>query len=244
MKLKLLGLCTAFAMCAAAPCQATTVYVEYSGTIFSGIDHVGVFGAKDSNMAGQSYTASYVFDVTFGLGNKNFQSPTQNFIDGGSQFLIPTLSPSLGAQFSLGATTITIDGLYRGIISGVNNGGVGTFTKQDHLVEERNASINKYLDNFMFNFSGNSSGLPATIDTAFSHALAPGDTGSGTFQYCTVSVCSALTLSPTNLTVTLTPDSIATPLPAAFPLFATGLGVLAFLARRRERENAAAIAAT
>ena len=61
MKLKLLGLCTAFAMCAAAPCQATTVYVEYSGTIFGGADHVGLFGTPHSNMAGQSYTASYVF---------------------------------------------------------------------------------------------------------------------------------------------------------------------------------------
>jgi hypothetical protein len=36
----------------------------------------------------------------------------------------------------------------------------------------------------------------------------------------------------------------ATPLPAALPLFATGLGVTAWLARRRNRKNVAVIAAT
>ena len=35
----------------------------------------------------------------------------------------------------------------------------------------------------------------------------------------------------------------ATPLPAALPLFATGLGVMGFLARRRKRKAAAALAA-
>jgi hypothetical protein len=35
----------------------------------------------------------------------------------------------------------------------------------------------------------------------------------------------------------------ATPLPAALPLFATGLGVMGFLARRRKRKGSAAVAA-
>jgi hypothetical protein len=35
----------------------------------------------------------------------------------------------------------------------------------------------------------------------------------------------------------------ATPIPAALPLFASGLGVMGFLARRRKRKNAAALAA-
>jgi len=34
-----------------------------------------------------------------------------------------------------------------------------------------------------------------------------------------------------------------TPLPAALPLFSTGLGVLGLLARRKRRKNAATIAA-
>jgi hypothetical protein len=38
-------------------------------------------------------------------------------------------------------------------------------------------------------------------------------------------------------------DLVVTPLPAAFPLFATGLGALGLLGWRRKRKNAAAIAA-
>jgi hypothetical protein len=38
-------------------------------------------------------------------------------------------------------------------------------------------------------------------------------------------------------------DPVATPVPAALPLFATGLGVMGLLGRRRKRKNAAALAA-
>jgi hypothetical protein len=46
-----------------------------------------------------------------------------------------------------------------------------------------------------------------------------------------------------NVTVEYTYDAVATPLPAGLPLFATGLGVLGVLGRRRKRKNAAAIVA-
>jgi hypothetical protein len=42
---------------------------------------------------------------------------------------------------------------------------------------------------------------------------------------------------------TLNPQLMATPLPAALPLFATGLGVIGLLALRRKRKGAAALAA-
>jgi len=38
-------------------------------------------------------------------------------------------------------------------------------------------------------------------------------------------------------------DPAPTPLPAALPLFATGVGVMGWLAKRRKRKNAAALAA-
>jgi hypothetical protein len=40
-----------------------------------------------------------------------------------------------------------------------------------------------------------------------------------------------------------TPDVSATPIPAALPLFASGLGAMGFLAKRRKRKNSAATAA-
>jgi hypothetical protein len=41
----------------------------------------------------------------------------------------------------------------------------------------------------------------------------------------------------------VTGDAVPTPLPAALPLFATGLGALSLLGWRRKRKNAAALAA-
>ena len=48
---------------------------------------------------------------------------------------------------------------------------------------------------------------------------------------------------PTVLTNGVTGEAVPTPLPAALPLFATGLGVMGLLGWRRKRKNAAALAA-
>jgi len=50
--------------------------------------------------------------------------------------------------------------------------------------------------------------------------------------------CTAVCVEASTLTIT-TPSTSATPLPAALPLFATGLGALGLLGWRRKRKNAA-----
>jgi hypothetical protein len=81
--------------------------------------------------------------------------------------------------------------------------------------------------------------------------LTPGDlSGSNSFTIATASSyeiffsaemcegpCSVRSITDGSL------DDSATPLPAALPLFATGVGVIGLLARRRKRKNVAAIAA-
>jgi hypothetical protein len=49
----------------------------------------------------------------------------------------------------------------------------------------------------------------------------------------------AVNLTLDNFTITNLGDVVATPLPAALPLFAGGLGVIGLLARRRKRKQAA-----
>jgi hypothetical protein len=63
-------------------------------------------------------------------------------------------------------------------------------------------------------------------------------TGSDTLMFSSFDVPSALALDD----VTVTSVS-ATPLPAALPLFASGLGALGLFGWRRKRKNASAIAA-
>src|ERR1019366_3855344 len=50
--------------------------------------------------------------------------------------------------------------------------------------------------------------------------------------------CPAVCVEDSQLTIT-TPSTSATPLPAALPLFATGIGALGLLGWRRKRKNAA-----
>jgi hypothetical protein len=80
--------------------------------------------------------------------------------------------------------------------------------------------------NVTFNWSGIDAISIAAIDGAFT-----GDP----FGCAPSHNCNQFTLD--DLTVS------STPLPAALPLFASGLGVMGFLAKRRKRKSAAAIAA-
>ena len=65
----------------------------------------------------------------------------------------------------------------------------------------------------------------------------PGDQFNGNIDAFTIGV------NGSNTTFNFDPAVATTPLPAALPLFAGGLGVIGFLAGRRKRKNAAAIAA-
>ncbi len=229
MKGKLLGLVASLFMFAAAPCHAVTVYVTYTGTVSSGVDNLGLFGPVNADLTGSAYTASYVFDVAFGQNNYNLQSATLNHIYGGSAFSPPhDVSPSMGASLTIAGFSQFIGGSYFGSISGRNDGGVAGFAAQSNEVASASADLYFYI----FNSLGASSGLPAAIDSAFSYTVLPGDTAVGLFH---TSGSNFIYLTPETLTVSLTAPG-ATPLPAALPLFASGLGGLGLLGWRRKRK--------
>jgi hypothetical protein len=233
LKAKLFVLIASLVVFGAVPSQATTVYITYTGTV-SGTDRLGLFGTPGANITGAQYKADYVFDVTFGLSNSNLNSPTWNYIQGGSAYSSP--SPNIGATFTIGSTSLSLVGSAIGEIYGLNQGGVNGTTEQMHYAHD---GVN-ILQNVIYNFSGSSSGLPASITTAFSYTVVPGDTAYGVFDYPYSG--ETLNLTPITLTESLTAPA-TTPIPAALPLFATGLGALGLLGWRRKRK-AAALAAT
>jgi hypothetical protein len=47
--------------------SAATVYVTYTGTVVDGSDQIGVFGPANSNLAGDFFTAAYVFNTSDGV---------------------------------------------------------------------------------------------------------------------------------------------------------------------------------
>jgi hypothetical protein len=84
-------------------------------------------------------------------------------------------------------------------------------------------------------------------DTSFDPITDPFVTGLNTLHFIinntnTGIIGGPVDFGPSNLDfeATVTFDTTATPLPAAFPLFATGLGVLGWAARRRKQKQLAA----
>lgn len=68
---------------AAGAAQAEIVTLTYSGTVASGIDQLGAFGAAGADLAGKTFSATAAFDDTIGLrvdglsanGGSNFGQP-------------------------------------------------------------------------------------------------------------------------------------------------------------------------
>jgi hypothetical protein len=96
------------------------------------------------------------------------------------------------------------------------------------------ANINQLYISTPFTFTG----LEATV------SLLVLLTASGQYQYANFADTATISFInvPTGVTFTSASGEFltgaATPLPAALPLFASGLGVIGFLAKRRKRKNA------
>lgn len=242
MSFKLFGVIACLLLSGAMPSQATTAYVTYTGTIGNGFpdsatDTRGLFGTPGSDLNGARFEAAFVFDVTFGLNNYNVASPTLNSIVGGSNYAGQwDVSPSLGATLSIGGRSFFVGGGFVGEITGLNNGGNRGSAHQFHSTSDGTYSL--WLD--VFNFQGIYSEIPVSITTAFTYLVMPGDYAFGGLTGLGPDG-GHIFLKPDRLTVSLTAP-VATPLPAALPLFATGIGGLGLLGWWRRKRKAVATA--
>ena len=202
-----------------SPASAEIVTLNYTGIVQL------AFGS-DTSLVGDTYTATYVFDTSVGIYN---QTPTQNYIDvyGGSSYGAP--SPLLSESITINAESeVLTDPSYGELILcsvcvGTNSG----------LEEVAGASTS--MTNILY-AEGSPVQFPTSLDVSEFFSVVSNTTGGqasrGQFWP------DDLELLPESVDV-----SIVTPVPAALPLFATGLGALALLGWRRRRQNAAAIAA-
>jgi hypothetical protein len=225
----------------ALPASADELVITTTGTISSGSETGGLFGLSpaSTSLAGDSYTLA----VTL-----NSLGPNYTAVGGfASDFeSVPGTSGSVTATVNgISVTTQLTDSLgsilQESLVAGFgsfnasNNGysgagGTGTFTSvsQDLVCGSSNNCV-----------------PAADLMTPFSYALNGGD--SGTDQYTFDGAGFPAPGTPT-ATFIGTEASFefqvsATPLPAALPLFAGGLGMVGFLARRKKRKAPAELAA-
>jgi hypothetical protein len=97
----------AVALFATVPAQAAVMQAVYTGTIADGIDEGGLyFGLTD--LAGQSFTATFVYDTARG-SRTTFMDPTNptssDTVVGGSDFSSAPLAPVLAAMLTINGRT-------------------------------------------------------------------------------------------------------------------------------------------
>jgi hypothetical protein len=145
---------------------AAIVTVTYTGTVSSGFDQGGIFGAADADLNGLPYAATYKFDTTKGSTSN---SDVGNGLAGGTD--VGQESPSLGTFITINGASAYIDGLTGAYIYGYND---GTLSYQYHAdlftrrTSDPASNTYKYTESYIVNESFSYGDLPSTIDKAFS----------------------------------------------------------------------------
>src|SRR3977135_2303017 len=114
MNIKLVSVVAGVAMLGGvSQASAAIMDVTYTGTVYSGIDTLGVFGG--GSLVGLSWVATYTFDTSLGY---SYSSPNYNYVNGGSGSALPNTSPVLSSMIAINGVGVAVDGSYFGEISG------------------------------------------------------------------------------------------------------------------------------
>jgi hypothetical protein len=217
-----------------APIQASadTITVTATGYLSDGWDYVNAFGfykaelGPTGSMAGQNYTATYVFDtsigstVTWERGEYVYGSVTN-----------PKPSPAISASLTIGGITVAFPTAY---------GYLGTETHQFYTVVDGDANGGIYLDNggiLATNVWNNDAPHFSSSWDSFSLTVLPTDSQFGMFRLGDVSQPQTYGHFITEtITLTNSPASVPGPVVGA-GLPGLGAAALFWLARRRRKRN-------
>jgi hypothetical protein len=224
--------------------NGTAVGVDSTGTgsgIGGSVQGTGTFGdahlfaSAFTDFSGTSSTSQVISVGAIGLVDGfTLQSPTEIKFTSSGSGAFTNSSGVTGA-----ATGFITFNLVQGAANFVINNDV-IFLFENKFSETRTYDLTLAAGSYLFNWSmeadagaGNNPGQTASSSADLSHT--------GTLLIDVLTSGASLTfLSGHNYS---SAAASATPLPAALPLFAGGLGVIGLLARRRKRKNAAAVAA-
>jgi hypothetical protein len=209
-RLSCAGIVLAVAIAFASPTTAATFTYVWSGTIQSGIDSAGLFGAAGNDLAGDPFTATFTFDPALGVTYPTGVSPTAvgYLLKGG---------PAQGdGSTSPGSAILAING-QAFVVHGASGSGVyaGSCCDPDVLESEQTGAsdggftdgVNAYVAQLPFGI------LPSSVGESYAGNPCALGVCQGVFWYGSVSLYAIL--SPDYLSISSTPDlpSIAIPIP-------------------------------
>ena len=205
----------------------------YTGTITSGYDQTGVFGTAGVDLAGLSYTTTYVFETT---GNVHTTDANQDYIVSGDYNA--TSSTMTSATMTVGGQSYTIAPNFLGV-SYVGSDLVGYTLYEEHgeqYFTDGVVSQDAYLDDSLYTADLNPVDLGASVDSLknnlgssglFSIYFYNSVTGEYVYAY------GAMAADSVHIS-----EVAPVPLPAAGGLMLAGLGALAAVKRRRKSRRA------
>lgn len=204
----------------AVSAKAEIVTVTYQGTVASGSDGVGVFGAAGADLVGDSFTAVYTVNDTLSPVAAN--DPGQlSLSEGGSEL---GDGATVSATVTIKGVTVQIDGSYfsEAFQSTINYGVAQVYEKATSGTasgESVDSSIYSYSDPWLAN---------SDYHAPFSYTVQPGVSAYGTFYDSGSGSTTNLSLVPTSVTI-----ADAVPESATWAMLILGLGMIGFAARRR-----------
>jgi PEP-CTERM motif len=241
MKLKLLGGVAAIAMFAGiSNASADIITVTWSGEVQTAVgypagssvtDTNGYFGTAGASLAGQAFTATFVFD-----SSTSGAVSTSTTIAGGSQLdgtRLPAVpSPLVSAALSINGNSVSFNGQYQNEV--FTSSKTGQF-QTDTWDSTGNSATNYLTLEFLAQPSGPVAGFPTTLLGNYTYTP-----GSGVIvgpASIFVRDGERLQLDALSVTVSDTSSVAAVPEPSTWAMMVLGFGGLGFLSYRRTQRK-------
>jgi hypothetical protein len=250
---RILGVAVLAGLLAAAGAQAAVLEVRFDGVVASGFDQTGTFGLAGADLAGASFSASYLFSdapTPFAFVTSTYNPP----LDSSFQYILPGggdpnrpivtiaingVTVLVGCQSAFDACGFNLHnsagagGLW-GVTAAETNFAVDSVTPAT-FNRDLSLGITSTTDHFVTNYD---------YHTPLTHTFQPGDVATGSL---TLSNHVLAGIFPDhyneNVTATLTPQSVtisspaAVPEPAAWLLMISGFGAIGAALRRRRGDD-------
>jgi len=223
----------------AQPAAATTILITYTGTVTSGYDAAGLFGAPNTSLTNDKFKSVYTLTYpTPGAIDNSYSGYHE--IYGGTDYSQSPTSP-LSGQLTINGHTVSVDGKYRGYYSLIGPSFLPSsyHGKASQIFDRVRSNPNSDLLNYVSSSSGDNFISSLNFADALNHTVTSSDVSYGYFQ--SPSNDAGLSAHATLVNSAVSVQSIsAAPEPATWGMMIFGFGIAGATLRARRRETALA----